>query len=177
MRSTVRHYQAHDRWKNYRAAVSLHAHTHHSREIMADLPRYIARIPLVAVAFEREVGKYHEREGRVLDFSRGRWHPPVSPRVVFESETQQIERRFDLDALVSVTDHDDIRAVLDLQDRYANCRAPISCEWTVPYSDGFFHIGIHNLPVRSAREWFARLNASTTRTSGESLTDLLAELN
>ncbi len=177
MRSTVRHYQAHDRWKNYHAAASLHAHTHHSREIIADLPRYIARIPLVAVAFEREVGKYHKREGQVLDFSRGRWQPPVSPRVVFESETKQIERRFDLAALVSVTDHDDIRAGLDLQDLYANCRAPISCEWTVPFSGGFFHIGIHNLPIQSAREWFARLDAFTTRTSNELLTDLLVELN
>lgn len=177
MRSTVRHYQAHERWKNYHAAASLHAHTHHSREIMADLPRYIARIPLVAVAFEREVGKYHEREGHELDFSRGRWQPPVSPRLVFESETHQIERRFDLAALVSVTDHDDIRAGLDLQDLYANRRAPISCEWTVPYGGGFFHIGIHNLPVHSAREWFARLNAFTRRTSSESLTDVLAELN
>ena len=79
------------------------------------------------------VGKYNEREGRVLDFSRGWWHPPVSPKVVFDSESAQIERRFDLAALVSVTDHNDIRAGLDLQDLYANRRAPISCEWTVPY--------------------------------------------
>lgn len=177
MRSTVRHYQQHERWKSYHAAVSLHAHTYHSRELMAHLPRYIARIPLVAVAFEREVGKYNRREGRVLDFSRGWWHPPVSPRVVFESEAEQIERRFELGALVSVTDHDDIRAGLDLQDLYANRRAPISCEWTLPFSSGFFHIGIHNLPVHSAREWCARLNAFTMRTSSESLTDLLAELN
>ena len=65
MRSTVRHYEAHERWKTYRAAASLHAHTHYSREIMADLPRYIARIPLVAVAFEHSMGKCNDRKGRV----------------------------------------------------------------------------------------------------------------
>ena len=30
-----------------RAVVSLHAHTLHSREVMADLPRYIMKIPVV----------------------------------------------------------------------------------------------------------------------------------
>lgn len=175
--SAVRDYEAHDRWKAFRAAVSLHSHTHHSREIMADLPRYIARIPIVAVAFEREVGRYAEREGRPVDFSKGWWHPPVSPKAVFESEVWQIERRFDLLPLVSVTDHDDISAGLELQDLYANRRAPVSFEWTVPCGDGFFHIGVNNLPVDSASDWYARLNAVTTSLSREPLADIFADLH
>lgn len=177
MPSIVHDYHAHENWKRYRSAVSLHAHTYHSRELMADLPRYIARIPLVAVAFERGIGKYSDRDGQMFDFSRGWWHPPVSPRSVFDSESQQIERRFDLAALVSVTDHDDIRAGLELQNLYANRRAPISFEWTVPYGHGYFHLGVNNLPVASSGEWFRRLNALTTRTSHESLGSLLAELH
>ncbi|HKY22247.1 MAG TPA: hypothetical protein VJM31_13620 [Vicinamibacterales bacterium] len=176
MRSSIREYQEHDSWKGYRAAVSLHSHTHHSREKMADLPRYIARIPLVAVAFEREVGKYHEREGRPIDFSRGWWHPPVSPRAVFESEARQIEERFELPPLVSVTDHDDILAGLELQELYANRRAPVSFEWTVPYGEGFFHIGVNNLPVETARDWYGRLNAFTTRVSREPLSAIFSDL-
>jgi len=135
MRSSIRDYQDHDNWKGYHAAVSLHAHTHHSREIMADLPRYIARIPLVAVAFEREVGRYVEREGRP-----------------------------------------DILAGLELQELYANRRAPVSFEWTVPYGGGFFHIGVNNLPADSARDWYGRLNAFTTGLSRERLSGIFSDL-
>src|SRR5919108_3732878 len=177
MRTLIREYGERESWKVHHSAVSLHSHTHHSREIMADLPRYIARIPLVAVAFEREVGRYREREGRELDFSRGWWHPPVSPRAAFESETQQIEQRLQLHALVSVTDHDDIRAGIELQELYANRRAPVSFEWTVPYGRGFLHVGVNNLPVREVAEWFSRLNAYTRGISCDSLTALLTDLN
>jgi hypothetical protein len=48
------------RTRNFRAAVSLHAHTHHSREILADLPAYIVRIPFVSHLFEREVRGHEE---------------------------------------------------------------------------------------------------------------------
>ena len=49
-------------WGHFNAAVSLHAHTYHSREIMADLPTYIARIPVVAAFFERELREHEETE-------------------------------------------------------------------------------------------------------------------
>ena len=81
-----------------------------------------------------------------------------------------------LAAFVSVTDHDDIRAGIELQDSDANRRTPVSFEWTVPYGRGFFHIGVHNLPVSSAHEWFARLNAFTRHESRESLSDVFAGL-
>lgn len=177
MHTSVRDYQESDNWKGYRAAVSLHSHTHHSREMMSNLPRYIVRIPLVGLAFEREVGRYHERAGHALDFSRGWWHPPVCPRGVFESEAEQIERRFGLYALVSVTDHDDIQAGLDLQELYANRRAPISFEWTVPFGSGFFHVGVHNLPACAGQRWFDVLSGFTARSTKESLSDILTELN
>ena len=177
MHTRVHDYQESDNWKSYRAAVSLHSHTHHSREMMSNLPRYIARIPLVGLVFEREVGRYHERAGHALDFSKGWWHPPVSPRAVFESETNQIEERFGLSALVSVTDHDDIQAGIDLQDLYANRRAPISFEWTVPYGAGFFHVGVHNLPPCSSHRWFEVLSAFSSSTGRETLADILVELN
>ena len=164
-------------WGEFEAVVSLHAHTHHSREVMADLPRYIIRIPIVAACFERELQTYVERTGCAIDFSKGWWHPPVGPREVFESEATQIEKRFGLGAFVSVTDHDSIAAGLHLQTIYAERRAPISFEWTVPYGNGFFHLGVHNLPSSSAAQWFARLAGFTGQPEKEPLAGILADLH
>jgi hypothetical protein len=139
------------------SVVSLHAHTHHSRESITDVPQYVVQIPLLGKRLERELRACVDSDGQAFDLSKGWWHPPVSARDVFESEAAQIERRFGLAALVSITDHDDITAGLELQRLYANCRAPISFEWTVPHGQGFFHLGIHNLPPATAKAWFVRL--------------------
>src|SRR5262245_43157047 len=116
----------------FTAAVSLHAHTHHSRESLADIPRYIARIPLIGKGLERDISRADASDD-ALAFSEGWWHPPVGPRAVFESEADQIETRLDLWSIASVTDHDDIAAGLELQTLFAHRRAPISFEWTVPH--------------------------------------------
>jgi hypothetical protein len=177
--TSLREFQEHDDWSRFSAGVSLHAHTHHSREIMADLPRYLARIPLVAACVDWQLRTYSAREGRAIDFSKGWWHPPVSPRTVFESEARQIETRFGLSPLVSITDHDDISAGLDLQCLFARRRAPVSVEWSVPYGNGhgFFHLGVHNLTPETAGDWFARLAAFTARSTRETLGHLLDDLN
>jgi hypothetical protein len=168
-RTTLRAYAENADWTRFSTAVSLHAHTSYSREVMSDLPRYIAKIPLVAGRFERSsVG---------IDFSKGWWHPPISARGVFESEVAQIERRFGLESIVSLTDHDDIAAGLEVQRLYAASRAPISFEWTVPWEGGFFHFGVHNLPPPSAREWFGRLSAFTSHPRPGELDDILDNLN
>jgi hypothetical protein len=162
-------------WHSFRAVVSLHAHTCYSSESLIDLPRYIHRIPLVGPRFERELDERRARD-LVIDFSRGWWHPPLGPREVFDSEAAQIDRRFGLDAIVSVSDHDDIRAGLDLQRLFAARRAPVSVEWTVPWHDGYFHVGVHDLPPASADDWFARLSAHTAG-AGEPLGVLLDALH
>lgn len=167
--TTLRAYAAGADWSRFTTAVSLHAHTSHSREVMSDLPAYISRIPIVAGWFQR---------GRAaqVDFSKTFWRPPASPREVFDSEVAQIERAFGLRSIVSVTDHDNIDACLELQERYAASRAPISVEWTVPYGEGFFHLGIHNLPIAAPRVWFDRLAAFTARPTVEPLRDVLTDL-
>lgn len=164
-------------WHRFRSAVSLHAHTHHSREVLSDLPRYIQQIPIVKGCFDRALKAYAEREGCAINFANGWWHPPVSPRAVFDSEAKQIEDRFSLAALVSVTDHDDITAGVELQTLYAQPRAPISFEWTVPIGTGYFHLGVHNLPPASAREWFARLAAVTARPRPDDVASSLHDLS
>jgi phosphatidylinositol alpha 1,6-mannosyltransferase len=56
MGSTIREYRGLAGWKGYRAAVSLHSHTHHSREIMADSHMRPPRIALFS-------DSYHEANG------------------------------------------------------------------------------------------------------------------
>src|SRR5262249_29604067 len=54
---------------------------------------------------------------------------------------------------------------------------PVSVEWTVPYGEGFFHLGVHNLPPDSAADWFGRMSAFTTGRGGETIRDLLEALH
>jgi hypothetical protein len=46
----VGYYEFEDKqdWHPFKTVVSLHSHTHHSREVMVSLPQYFARIPIVA---------------------------------------------------------------------------------------------------------------------------------
>jgi hypothetical protein len=175
-RETLRAYVGNADWSAFRSVVSPHAHTHHSREVLSDLPVYIRRIPLVGPWFDREVNRRRANDAPV-DFSKGWWHPPVSARALFDSEVSQIDRRFGLESIVSMTDHDDLTAGLSIQRLYAADRAPISVEWTVPYAEGFFHLGIHDLPHAHATEWLERFAAFTNSDTTESLRALLDELH
>ncbi len=161
-----------------RAAASLHCHTHFSREILSFIPWYAERTPIVARYFRSALDKYREAHGRDMDFSQAWWTPPVSPREVVEMESLQIEKSFGLAPLVSITDHDDIEAGMQLQ--VLNCGSiyPISMEWTVPWLQGFFHLGVHNLPPESASELKSEMLKYTSRDPESlSLTDLLEWLN
>ena len=175
--NSVTEFEAHRNVEAFSTAVSLHAHTHHSRESLADVPAYIAQVPLLGRRFVRELRSCLDEEGCAADYSRVWWHPPVSARAVFDSEARQIEDRFGLDSLVSITDHDDVAAGFELQGLYAARRAPLSFEWTVPYAGGFFHLGIHNLPSASALAWFARLRAITLYPTDESVRAALTDLD
>ncbi|HKX83942.1 MAG TPA: hypothetical protein VJL58_06980, partial [Pyrinomonadaceae bacterium] len=80
------------------------------------------------------------------DFKKGFWTPPLTGEEVLESERKSLNS-LGLDAFVSITDHDSINSPLELQ----KPEAPISLEWTVPYENAFFHIGVHNLPADRAK--------------------------
>lgn len=161
--------------REFLSGVSLHAHTHHSRESLAHLPHYILQIPVVGSLFDQEIQQHQARSGGRVDFSKGWWHPPVSPRAVFDSEASQITR-LGLSPIVSVTDHDSLIAGFELQRTFSPRCAPLSFEWTAPFGPGFLHLGVHNLPPASARHWFDRLEAFTANPDGEPLTTLLSDL-
>lgn len=143
--------------RDFKSGVSLHCHTQHSREMLDFVPHYAAQLPIINYFWERERRSYIEREGKGIDFSEGFWTPPLSAAEVFNLERGQINR-IGLDAIVSITDHDEIEGSKQVRRELGNPQnAPISLEWTVPFEEGFFHIGVHNLPENRADQITADL--------------------
>jgi hypothetical protein len=162
---------------NCRCGISLHSHTMHSREYLGRLPGYIAKIPIASYIVEREVGRLHLYTGRTIDFRKMYWTPPLSPREAFELERKQVEEKLGLQALVSLSDHDNIEAGLRLQMLERTKRAPVSVEWSVPYDQTVFHLGVHNLPLTRATAWMEALESFTANPRTDVLRRLLHELN
>lgn len=171
----------HLHWKNapaagrFRTGVSLHSHTLHSRESLDFIYHAASRAPLLAAVIRQGAAAYRKRHGETLDLARGWWTPPLGAHDAWLLEKSQIET-LDRNAIVSLTDHDNIDAPVSLQ-VLDECRGtPISVEWTVPFGPTFFHLGVHNLPSINARElWDAmgRYRQSPKETKlGELLTAL-----
>ncbi|MBE7158591.1 MAG: hypothetical protein INR62_09200, partial [Rhodospirillales bacterium] len=112
-----------------------------------------------------------------LDYGRGYWTPPLSPRQAYRLEEKQINRRLGLPALVSLTDHDNLEApkLLRLLPRFAE--TPLSVEWSVPFGPTFFHVGVHHLPPAQAADVMSRLAAYTAMPSNAALHDCLDMLH
>ena len=144
----------------FRTGVCLHGHTQHSEECLSFLPRYLHHVPGISQVV-RGYEQPRDASRPAVDFARAYWTPPLSPATALSVERGQIEN-LGLQALVSLTDHDDIQAGLALQVTASRDEVPISVEWTVPYQGSIFHLGIHNLPSADSAEWIARLNAFTS---------------
>src|ERR1700739_2526625 len=93
-----------------RTGISLHSHTMHSREYLGRLPGYIDKFPIGGYIIERELGRLHLTTGRVFDFKKIYWTPPLSPREALQLEKSQIETKLGLRGIVSLSDHDNIEA-------------------------------------------------------------------
>jgi hypothetical protein len=90
-------------------------------------------------------------------------------------EKTQIET-MDQNAIVSITDHDNIEAPVSPQ-ILDECRGtPISVEWTVPFGPTFFHLGVHNLPAGEARALLAEMDRYRQNPNEDRLGELLAAL-
>lgn len=162
--------------QGFRTAVSLHCHTHHSKESIAFVPHYMSRVPIAHKHFQKLLDRYQRLHGHPLDFSRGYWTPPLAAHTVYESEMEQIEREVGLHALVSLTDHDDIEGSALVSQKLSK-DVPISVEWTVPFDVGFFHLGVHNLPSAQSRSIMDALAEYTAQPVVERLAELFAMLH
>jgi len=162
----------------FSTGVSLHCHTQQSKEILDFIPYYAGKIPIVADFFRRELDRHESKNGWSIDFARAYWNPPVPPRAVLDSESEQIERTLGLSPIISITDHDHIGACSQLKAIYSDREMPISLEWTVPFEKGFFHLGVHNLPHEESEALWALLRGYTLNPAGPiELADLLEKLS
>jgi hypothetical protein len=160
----------------HRTAVSLHGHTLHSKESLSFIYKVAAKMGIVRWVVNRGHNHYRKVHGAELDLRRGWWTPPLAPRDAWLVEKQHAENTFGLKSLVSLTDHDNIEAGLTLR-ILDECRdMPVSVEWTIPYAETFFHVGVHNIPPASAREWMNRF-AEFTANPSLNLTEILEEVS
>jgi hypothetical protein len=118
-------------------------------------------LPPLPWLIARHEARAKRKSGVKVDFVRGYWTPPLPPLAAFQLERNQIERELDLSPLVSLSDHDNIEAPMLLQVIPESQQIPISLEWSVPYQDTVFHLGVHNLPRMAAASIVAQLNAFT----------------
>ena len=161
----------------YRTGISLHSHTMHSKEYLDRLPTYIAKFPIGSYILEREIGRLHLYEGCIFNFKKYYWTPPLSPREAHELECRQIEEQLQLRAEVSLSDHNNIEAGVHLRMLEGTARAPISVEWSAPYGETVFHLGVHNLPGPRAMAWMKEFAAYTANPDANRLRELLESLN
>jgi hypothetical protein len=176
--STISHFKSGDSLGGkFSSCVSLHCHSQHSKESLGFIPYYATRIPVVSGFYRREIERYGCENSSGIDFRAAYWTPPLSARSVLESETEQVETRLGLRAIVSLTDHDSIDAAVGLRLIEQYRALPVSFEWTVPFGAGFFHVGVHNLPADVAGDTFDQLNEYTLKPESRRLDDLLAMLN
>ena len=118
------------------------------------------------------------RKSRIpVDFARAYWTPPLSPKLAYETEKDQIENTVGLKSLISLTDHDTIEAPLMLRTARETAQTPISLEWSVPYAGTIFHLGVHNLPSGQAQAIMDDLAAYTRNPDEARLVELLAMLD
>ena len=143
----------------FTTGVSLHSHTSVSEETLGFVHSLVTALPGLKAVFELYRGR-SARYGIVLDYARANWRPPLQPRMAYDLESRQVQR-LGLSPLVSITDHDSIEAPLLLRTIPSSRHIPVSLEWSAPFGQTIFHLGIHNLPSRSGIEWMARLQRYT----------------
>lgn len=160
----------------FSTGVSLHSHTLHSLESLDFIYRLARKCPAVGWALRRGEAHYQSLHGSPLDLRRGWWTPPLAPRDAHAVELDQIQS-MGLAPIVSLTDHDDIDAPMALQAIQPSRKIPVSVEWTVPFRNTIFHLGVHNIPASRARMTMDHLKAFTERPRASELQSILASLH
>ena len=157
----------------FSTGVSLHSHTLHSKESALPLGRHLQAFVLARALVKRAHGRYGENS-LDEDLSRIWWTPPLAPRQALDVEAGQIEGKLGLSPIVSISDHDSIAAPMQLQLLQRDGSIPVSVEWSVPFRDTYFHVGIHNLAPRTAAGSMEEMERFTARPRARLLPQMLA---
>jgi hypothetical protein len=162
---------------DFRTGVSLHSHTNQSSETLDFLANFGNQFPVMRPLLSRLERRAEEIHGVRINYAASYWTPPMTPKLAFELETKQIEK-LGLGAMVSLTDHDNIKAPMLLRTVPSARQIPVSLEWSAPYGGmQSFHLGVHNLPSARAAQWMATLEEFTANPSDTRLTEILVALN
>jgi hypothetical protein len=163
--------------RSFKSGVSLHSHTNHSRESLSFILKYARKKRLINWALNLRMRHCEKTSGLAPDLLQGYWTPPLPARSAFDLERKQIEAALQLEAMVSITDHDNIEAPLLLHIVPETRHVPISTEWTLPFEGAVFHLGIHNLPANTATTIMAELQRCTADPNPKIARNLLAALH
>jgi hypothetical protein len=155
--------------------VSLHSHTSLSEETLGFIHAMFVVMPGLKRIFDHYAYR-SSRHGIKLDFDRANWRPPLQPRMAYDVEARQIQR-LNLNSLVSITDHDTIEAPMLLRTVPSSRHIPVSLEWSAPFGQTIFHLGIHNLPSSDGLAWMKRFEEYTENPSDAKLLSMLRELH
>ena len=169
-------------WRDAKAAsafktgVSLHSHTNQSQETLDFVASFGNQFPVVRPLLARLERRAEEIHGIRVDYARSYWTPPMTPKLAFDLESRQIQK-LGLESMVSLSDHDNIKAPMLLRTVPSARQIPVSVEWSAPYGGvQSFHLGVHNLPSGRA-QWMAELSEFTANPSDARLTEILKELH
>jgi hypothetical protein len=161
--------------QEFTTGVSLHSHTSVSEETLGFIHAMIVVMPGLKRVFEY-YAECSARYGVKLDFDRANWRPPLQPKMAYDLESRQIQR-LGLNSLVSITDHDTVEAAMLLRTVPSSRHIPVSVEWSTPFGQTIFHLGIHNIPSKDGMEWMRRFEEFTAAPSDEKLLAMLRELH
>jgi hypothetical protein len=163
--------------QGFRTGVSLHSHTNQSKETLAFLANIGSHHSFFRPLLARMEQRSEINHGLRVNYSAAYWTPPLTPKLAFDLESTQIED-LDVAPMVSITDHDNIKAPMLLRTVPSARQIPVSVEWSAPYGGvQDFHLGVHNLPSAKAQEWMATLEEFTAHPDDLRLTEILAALN
>jgi hypothetical protein len=162
--------------REFRAGVSLHSHTNQSKETLDFLANLGNQYPMIRPLLSRLENRSEQMHGVRVNYAESYWTPPMTPKLAFDLETRQIEK-LDIAPMVSISDHDNIKAPMLLRTVASARQIPVSVEWTAPYGPQSFHLGVHNLPSARANEWMATLADYTAHPNEKWLTEILRALH
>jgi len=162
--------------KGFRSGVSLHSHTNQSQETLDFLANLGNQYPIIRPLLSRLERRSEQMHGVRVNYAASYWTPPMTPKLAFDLESTQVEK-LDLASMVSITDHDNIKAPMLLRTVPSARQIPVSLEWSAPYGEQSFHLGVHNLPSARATEWMETLEEYTAHPSDVRFTEILAALD
>ncbi len=116
-----------DAAKDFRTGVSLHSHTNQSSETLDFLANFGNQFPVMRPLLSRLERRAEQIHGVRINYAASYWTPPMTPKLAFDLETKQIEK-LGMGAMVSITDHDNIKAPMLLRTVPSARQIPVSVE-------------------------------------------------